>query len=77
MGVRGRRVAAVEQMTHTTISFQKVLPGQTDRSLTIIGDTQSEVENARVLIMQTIQRNMSPTRVLFHKTLSQLFLLKY
>jgi len=62
MGVRGRRVAAVEQMTNTVISFQKVPPGQKERALTITGDTPSEVEHARVLIMQTIQRNMSPTR---------------
>jgi hypothetical protein len=60
MGVRGRRVAAVEQLTNTIISFAPVPPGQKDRTLTIHGTTQMELERAQMLIVETIQRNMSP-----------------
>ena len=60
MGVGGRRVAAVEQLTNTIISFAPVPPGSKERTLTIHGNTQMELERAQVLIVETIQRNMSP-----------------
>jgi len=60
MGVGGRRVAVVEQLTNTIISFAPVPPGHKERTLTINGNTQMELERARVLIVETIQRNMSP-----------------
>jgi len=60
MGVRGRRVSAVEQMTNTIISFEQVPAGQPHRTLTINGGTKEEIDHARRLIAQTIERNASP-----------------
>lgn len=63
MGVKGRRVAVVEELSKTVISFQKVDPKSKDRTLTITGSTQESIDYAKRLIEQTIRRNVSPNRV--------------
>ncbi|RCN39784.1 KH domain protein [Ancylostoma caninum] len=76
MGVKGRRVALVEQMTNTVISFQKGYCGQgveqrmplqvdsksKERTLTITASSMEDIERAKDLIIETIKRNMSPIR---------------
>ncbi|KHJ92268.1 KH domain protein [Oesophagostomum dentatum] len=62
MGVKGRRVALVEQMTNTVISFQKVDSKCKERTLTITASSMEDIERAKDLIIETIKRNMSPTR---------------
>lgn len=62
MGVKGRRVAVVEELSKTIISFQKVDPKSKDRTLTITGSTQESIDHAKRLIEQTIRRNVSPCR---------------
>ncbi|KAK0426250.1 hypothetical protein QR680_009606 [Steinernema hermaphroditum] len=62
MGVKGRRVAVVEELSKTVISFQKVDPKSRDRTLTITGSTQEAIEHAKKLIQDTIRRNVSPNR---------------
>ncbi|WKX91403.1 hypothetical protein Q1695_009892 [Nippostrongylus brasiliensis] len=62
MGVKGRRVALVEQMTNTVISFQKVDSKSKERTLTITASSMEDIERAKDLIIDTIKRNMSPIR---------------
>uniref|UniRef100_A0A1I7U1E6 KH domain-containing protein n=1 Tax=Caenorhabditis tropicalis TaxID=1561998 RepID=A0A1I7U1E6_9PELO len=62
MGVKGRRVAAVEQLTATVISFQKVDAKSKERTLTITASTMEDIERAKDMIIDTIRRNMSPIR---------------
>ncbi|CAB3408967.1 unnamed protein product [Caenorhabditis bovis] len=62
MGVKGRRVAAVEQLTNTVISFQKVDAKSKERTLTITASTMDDIEKAKDMIIDTIRRNMSPIR---------------
>ncbi|CAA22321.1 Eukaryotic translation initiation factor 4E-binding protein Mextli homolog [Caenorhabditis elegans] len=62
MGVKGRRVAAVEQLTNTVISFQKVDSKSKERTLTITASTMEDIERAKDMIIDTIRRNMSPMR---------------
>ncbi|KAK6050312.1 KH domain protein [Cooperia oncophora] len=62
MGVKGRRVALVEQMTNTVISFQKVDPKSKERTLTITASSMEDIDRAKDLIIDTIRRNMSPIR---------------
>ncbi|CAD6184428.1 unnamed protein product [Caenorhabditis auriculariae] len=62
MGVKGRRVALVEQITNTVISFQKVDPKSKERTLTITASSMEDIEKAKDLIIDTIRRNMSPVR---------------
>lgn len=62
MGVKGRRVAVVEELSKTVISFQKVDSKCKDRTLTITGSTQEAINYAKRLIEQTIRRNVSPNR---------------
>lgn len=69
MGVKGRRVAVVEKLSKTVISFQKVDPKSKDRTLTITGSTQESLDYAKRLIEQTIRRNVSPNRVHLFKFL--------
>ncbi|MFH4983878.1 hypothetical protein AB6A40_010587, partial [Gnathostoma spinigerum] len=59
---KGRRVAVVEELSNTVISFQKVDPKSKDRTLTITGATKESIEYAKRLIEQTIRRNVSPNR---------------
>lgn len=63
MGVKGRRVAVVEELSKTVISFQKVDSKCKDRTLTITGCNQESIDCAKRLIEQTIRRNVSPNRV--------------
>lgn len=63
MGVKGRRVAAVEEMSKTVISFQKVDNNSRYRTLAITGSTVEAIQHAKRLIDETIKRNMSPNRV--------------
>ncbi|KAJ1369782.1 hypothetical protein KIN20_031342 [Parelaphostrongylus tenuis] len=63
MGVKGRRVALVEQLTNTVISFQKVDPKSKERTLTITASSMEDIERAKDLIIDTIKRNMSPIRI--------------
>lgn len=62
MGVKGRRVAVVEEISKTIISFQKVAQGAKERTLTITGNTEETIEHAKRLIEETIKRNVSPAR---------------
>ncbi|TKR92594.1 hypothetical protein L596_007219 [Steinernema carpocapsae] len=62
MGVKGRRVAVVEELSKTVISFQKVDPKNRDRALTITGSSPESIEHAKKLIQDTIRRNVSPNR---------------
>jgi hypothetical protein len=63
MGVKGRRVAVVEELSKTVISFQKVDPKSKDRVLTITGSNEESLQYAKKLIEETIRRNVSPNRV--------------
>uniref|UniRef100_A0A914NTZ6 K Homology domain-containing protein n=1 Tax=Meloidogyne incognita TaxID=6306 RepID=A0A914NTZ6_MELIC len=65
MGVKGRRVALIEELSNTVISFQKVDPKCQSRQLTIIAEAQNAIENAKSLIAETIERNISPNRKAF------------
>uniref|UniRef100_A0A915EGT2 K Homology domain-containing protein n=1 Tax=Ditylenchus dipsaci TaxID=166011 RepID=A0A915EGT2_9BILA len=64
MGVKGRRVALVEELSKTVISFQKVETKNKDRVLTITGTNQESIQQAKLLIEDTIRRNVSPIRLL-------------
>ncbi|KAH7727670.1 KH domain-containing protein [Aphelenchoides avenae] len=63
MGVKGRRVAVIEELSKTVISFQKVDAKSKERVLTITGSSQDTIQYARKLIEDTIKRNVSPSRV--------------
>jgi len=63
MGVRGKRVHLIEQMSNCVISFQKVEPGSKDRLVQVIGSDEATIELAKSLIEETIQRNASPEPV--------------
>jgi len=60
MGVKGRRVHMIEEMSDTIISFQRVLPGSMDRLVQITGSVPTNVAQAKVLMEDTIRRNQSP-----------------
>jgi len=60
MGVKGRRVHMIEEMSDTIISFQRVLPGSLDRLVQITGTVPNNVAQAKVLMEDTIRRNQSP-----------------
>ncbi|GMT28947.1 hypothetical protein PFISCL1PPCAC_20244 [Pristionchus fissidentatus] len=61
MGVKGRRVALVEQISGSVISFQKVTdPKSKQRTLTITATDMESIEKAKELIEDTIRRNASP-----------------
>jgi hypothetical protein len=63
MGVKGRRVAVIEELSKTVISFQKVDAKSKDRMLTITGSTEESIQYAKRLIEDTIRRTISPSRV--------------
>ncbi|CAG0919884.1 unnamed protein product [Notodromas monacha] len=60
MGIKGRRVHMIEQMSETVISFQRVAPGTKDRLVQITGPAEGNVRRAKQLIEETICRNSSP-----------------
>ena len=61
MGIRGRRVRTIEQLSDTVISFQRVPPSQKDRLLQISSTRRDNIEKAKQLITETILRNTSPS----------------
>jgi len=60
MGVKGRRVHMIEEMSDTIISFQRVAPGSLDRLVQITGSASENVAQAKNLVHDTIRRNQSP-----------------
>uniref|UniRef100_A0A1I7S1T2 KH domain-containing protein n=1 Tax=Bursaphelenchus xylophilus TaxID=6326 RepID=A0A1I7S1T2_BURXY len=63
MGVKGRRVAVVEELSKTIISFQKVDHNSKYRILAISGGSPESIQYAKRLIEETIRRNVSPNRM--------------
>ncbi|XP_017786109.1 PREDICTED: eukaryotic translation initiation factor 4E-binding protein Mextli isoform X2 [Nicrophorus vespilloides] len=62
MGIKGRRVHMIEELSETIISFQKVNPGAKERLVQITGATEESIVHAKQLIEDTIRRNASPVR---------------
>ena len=60
MGIRGRRVRLIEELSDTIISFQRVNSGARDRLLQITGSSEEAIKKAKKLILDTIRRNASP-----------------
>jgi len=60
MGVKGRRVHMIEEMSDTIISFQRVPQGSSDRLVQITGTDAANVGHAKHLMEDTIRRNQSP-----------------
>lgn len=71
MGVKGRRVALIEEISKTVISFQKVDPKCKERQLTIVADEKEAIDCAKKLIAKTIERNVSPEGLADHFDESQ------
>ncbi|XP_023322482.1 eukaryotic translation initiation factor 4E-binding protein Mextli isoform X2 [Eurytemora carolleeae] len=62
MGLKGRRVHLIEEITETIISFQRVVPGAKERLVQITGPAPDNILQAKRLIEDTIRRNQSPGR---------------
>ncbi|XP_046403842.1 eukaryotic translation initiation factor 4E-binding protein Mextli isoform X7 [Ischnura elegans] len=62
MGIKGRRVHMIEELSETIISFQRVHPGAKERLVQITGPNEEKILHATQLIEETIRRNASPTR---------------
>jgi len=60
MGLKGRRVHMIEELTETVISFQRVVPGARERLVQITGPAVENILEAKRLIEDTIRRNQSP-----------------
>jgi len=60
MGLKGRRVHMIEELTETIISFQRVVPGARERLVQITGPALENIIQAKSLIEDTIRRNQSP-----------------
>ncbi|CAF4785245.1 unnamed protein product [Pieris macdunnoughi] len=63
MGIKGRRVHMIEELSDTIISFQRVSPGAKERLVQITGPNEENVNHAKHLIGDTIRRNASPVRL--------------
>ncbi|XP_011496495.1 PREDICTED: uncharacterized protein LOC105361091 [Ceratosolen solmsi marchali] len=63
MGIKGRRVHMIEELSETIISFQRVNPGAKERLVQITGTSEDKIYYAKDLIKDTIQRNASPVRL--------------
>ncbi|XP_066594525.1 eukaryotic translation initiation factor 4E-binding protein Mextli isoform X2 [Prorops nasuta] len=63
MGIKGRRVHMIEELSQTIISFQRVNPGAKERLVQITGTSEDKIHYAKSLIKDTIQRNASPVRL--------------
>ncbi|XP_014471596.1 PREDICTED: uncharacterized protein LOC106742821 isoform X3 [Dinoponera quadriceps] len=63
MGIKGRRVHMIEELSQTIISFQRVNPGAKERLVQITGTSEDKIHYAKDLIKDTIQRNASPVRL--------------
>lgn len=62
MGIKGRRVHIIEEMSNCVISFQRVNPGAKERLVQITGPNEESINYAKLLIEDTIKRNASPIR---------------
>ncbi|XKL60726.1 hypothetical protein PGB90_007783 [Kerria lacca] len=62
MGIKGRRVHMIEQLSKTIISFQRVSPTAKDRLVQITGPSEEKVSYATKLIEDTIRNNSSPAK---------------
>lgn len=62
MGIKGRRVHMIEELSETIISFQRVNPGAKERLVQITGANEESIIHAKQLIEDTIRRNASPVR---------------
>jgi len=62
MGIKGRRVHMIEELSETIISFQRVAPGARERLVQITGPSEENISQAKHLIEETIRRNASPVR---------------
>ncbi|XP_060517721.1 eukaryotic translation initiation factor 4E-binding protein Mextli isoform X1 [Cylas formicarius] len=62
MGIKGRRVHMIEELSETIISFQRVSPGAKERLVQITGANEESINHAKQLMEDTIKRNASPTR---------------
>jgi len=62
MGIKGRRVHMIEELSETIISFQRVNPGAKERLVQITGPSEDKINHARQLMEETIRRNASPIR---------------
>ncbi|XP_069698556.1 eukaryotic translation initiation factor 4E-binding protein Mextli isoform X2 [Periplaneta americana] len=63
MGIKGRRVHMIEELSETIISFQRVNPGAKERLVQITGPSEEKINHAKQLIEDTIRRNASPVRL--------------
>lgn len=66
MGIKGRRVHMIEELSETIISFQRVAPGAKERLVQITGSNEESINNAKQLMEDTIRRNASPVRMAPH-----------
>ncbi|KYB27256.1 hypothetical protein TcasGA2_TC014442 [Tribolium castaneum] len=71
MGIKGRRVHMIEELSETIISFQRgkrlntmlaFNPGAKERLVQITGANEESITHAKRLIEDTIRRNASPVR---------------
>ncbi|KAH8298239.1 hypothetical protein KR018_011855 [Drosophila ironensis] len=63
MGIKGRRVHMIEELSETIISFQRVNPGAKERLVQITGPAEDKIYYAKQLMEDTIRRNASPVRL--------------
>ncbi|XP_026844034.1 eukaryotic translation initiation factor 4E-binding protein Mextli isoform X2 [Drosophila persimilis] len=63
MGIKGRRVHMIEELSETIISFQRVNPGAKERLVQITGPAEEKINYAKQLMEDTIRRNASPVRL--------------
>ncbi|XP_033172981.1 eukaryotic translation initiation factor 4E-binding protein Mextli isoform X2 [Drosophila mauritiana] len=63
MGIKGRRVHMIEELSETIISFQRVNPGAKERLVQITGPAEDKINYAKKLMEDTIRRNASPVRL--------------
>ncbi|XP_030383022.1 eukaryotic translation initiation factor 4E-binding protein Mextli isoform X2 [Scaptodrosophila lebanonensis] len=63
MGIKGRRVHMIEELSETIISFQRVSPGAKERLVQITGPAEDKINYAKQLMEDTIRRNASPVRL--------------
>lgn len=66
MGIKGRRVHMIEELSETIISFQRVAPGAKERLVQITGSNEESINHAKQLMEDTIRRNASPVRMAPH-----------
>lgn len=71
MGIKGRRVHMIEELSETIISFQRVNPGAKERLVQITGPNEEKINYAKQLIEDTIRRNASPVRLEPSMTITQ------